>query len=127
MPHIKTPHDCMELAEMVGSHERRLTDFEKWKVHVSSDLKGIIDAQKTSSDAVQDFKREIVSKIDPMAASVHAMQLENATLIATIRAEEKHNFQAKADSKWLTSIFMSIPQLLITLAIIFAALKYTPK
>lgn len=130
MPNTNLPiqnHDCKEYAEVIASHERRINDFSEWKSQISSELSSIRATQLSTTETMKETRQEIVGQQKQIITTLQAMQIENATLAERIRAESEHKKESKSDNKWLANLALSIPQLLITLAAIFAAIKFIPK
>ena len=129
MPNSNLPnqsHDCKEYAEVIASHERRINDFSEWKSQISNELKVINSTQLSTSETMKETRQEIVGQLKQIASVQQAMQIDSATLSERIRAEREHKTESKADNKWLINLLMAMPQILITLALIFAALKFIP-
>lgn len=123
-----------KLINMTDVHERRLNHFDIWKEQISGELKAVIKSlednrlsQDRTCETMVRTREEVVAMLNGITAQQNQMQKDQIQIQTIMQVDRDNRLEKKGDKQWVASFLIAIPQLLITMAIIFAALQLQAK
>ncbi len=110
------PHqDCTQLGVQVAEHGRRLGDhqlqIDALKRSNDQILKIVTEAKESQDRACAVMEKTgtaLTAKLETMANTQHAMQLEAKELSTTFKLDRENQSTKKTDNRWLMGVVLSL-------------------